>query len=360
MTSQQLKAFNAGVRASGDRLTKKEAQGLIANPRQEKAQYYMLLGLQSSGKKLNPRQSVAWHRLSAMFGTQKNVAKASAAVVGPRSDGNNTSMNSSNPDVRKIVEASKQEDKAKMADARYMPKSTVRKAEQATVKAKNDYLDKATASDDNAPKKNNGKSEVEMLHDKLLAAQCTDDDLRRIWDLYKQGKWPYGFGPKTKQALAALGLTEGGGQSQPANNGNPGQPTATVNPNQPTGPSTETGSKYMDILTEQLNNTSREDGTTRMRGDLWRKGMERKIKHGELTREQAEEIAKSMLDGETDEDGNQKDYTKHTVRRLQEKYDLDDITKGSTDISMADYLQRIRAKRGADGNYTWDWDNNEV
>ena len=71
----------------------------------------------------------------------------------------------------------------------------------------------------------------DQLHEKLLKAQCSNADLKQIYDLYAAGKWPWNIGPNTMKWFKKLGFvtkdgSQNGEQSPRETPKNGGQSTA--------------------------------------------------------------------------------------------------------------------------------------
>ena len=166
-------------------------------------------------------------KLEPYVKTSNNIAKASAATHAPLSSDRDVSMASKDTAVSKIVGADKKRNDAKMK-ARGNPKNKA-----AVLRAEADVLDANTYAQESlqeTPKKadiqeadtsgtdTQGSSEIEELHKKLIDAKLSEADLRRIYALWKAGKWPYGIGPKTMKWFKKLGLVD----PKPANGPKPG------------------------------------------------------------------------------------------------------------------------------------------
>lgn len=169
-------------------------------------------------------------KLEPYVKTSNNIARASAATHAPLSSDRDVSMASKDPAVSKIVEADKKRNDTKMK-ARGNPKNKA-----AVLRAEADVLDANTNAQESlqeTPKKadvqevdtsgtgTQESSEIEALHQKLIDAKLSEADLRRIYELWKAGKWPYGIGPKTMEWFKKLGLVD----PKPANGPKPGADT---------------------------------------------------------------------------------------------------------------------------------------
>lgn len=139
----------------------------------------------------------AMKKLEPYVKTSENVAKASAATQAPLNSDRDVSMASKDPVVSKIVDADKKRDAAKMKD-----KSDPRN-QAAVHRAEADVIDANTDAQEALQ-----KTEIETLHDKLINAKLSEADLKRIYELWKAGKWPYGIGSKTMEWFKKLGLVD--------------------------------------------------------------------------------------------------------------------------------------------------------
>lgn len=160
-------------------------------------------------------------KLEPYVKTSENVAKASAATQAPLNSDRDVSMASKDPVVSKVVDADKKRDAAKMKDkSDPRNKSAVLRAEADVIDANTDAQESLQKTPKKADVQQASKkaSEVETLHDKLINAKLSNADLKRIHELWKAGKWPYGIGPKTMEWFKKLGLVD----PKPTNGPKPG------------------------------------------------------------------------------------------------------------------------------------------
>lgn len=99
----------------------------------------------------------------------------------------------------------------------------------------------------------------DQLHEKLLKAQCSNADLKQIYDLYAAGKWPWNIGPNTMQWFKKLGFvtkdgSQNGGQRPKETPENGGQSTADPDAWKQSWAYTSNGRDYRKRLMRHLSN----------------------------------------------------------------------------------------------------------
>lgn len=106
---------------------------------------------------------------------------------------------------------------------------------------------------------NSSTANRDQLHEKLLKAQCSNADLKQIYDLYAAGKWPWNIGPNTMKWFKKLGFisdktSQTGEQSPKETPKNGGQSTVDPDAWKQSWAYTSNGRDYRKRLMRHLSN----------------------------------------------------------------------------------------------------------